>query len=181
MILTPEVGGDDVTAQLLRRRIVMLTGRLDQGLADDVATRLLLLDHQSRDAITIHVSVPDAELDAALGLLATIDLLASDVTAIAGGTVEGAAVAVYCAAAHRLAHPHTQFVLREPVAELRGGAGELQVAAEQHRRQLVTLRDRIAAATGRDRADVDRDMTKGRLLTADEAVAYGIVQELTKR
>jgi ATP-dependent Clp protease protease subunit len=181
MILSAEVASDDVAAQLLRRRIVMLTGRLDGTLADDVATRLLLLDHQSHDGITMHVSVPDAELEASLGLLATVDLLAADITAIAGGTVGGAAVAVYCAAAHRQAHPHTQFVLREPVAELRGDAERLEVAAEQHRRQLETLSTRIAAATGREASDVGDDMAKGRLLTADEAVAYGLVHELTTR
>lgn len=181
MILTPELGHDDVVAQLLRRRIVMLTGRLDWGLADDVAARLLLLDQESQDVITLHVSVSDAELDAALALVATIDLLASEVTAIAGGTVGGAAVAVYAAAARRQAHPHTQFVLREPHAELHGDTERVRIAAEQHQRQLETLRDRIAAATGRDKDDVERDIARGRLLTAAEAVAYGLVQELTRQ
>jgi ATP-dependent Clp protease protease subunit len=179
MILTPEPVHDDIAEQLLRRRIVMLTGPLSHELADDVTARLLLLDQQSSEPITMHVSSADADLDAAVTVVATIDLVHSDVTAIAAGTVEGAAVAVYAAAAHRIAHPHATFVLREPRAELHGDADRLAVAAEQHRRQVDRLCERIAAATGRSSDGIARDMEQGRLLTAEEALGYGLVQELT--
>jgi ATP-dependent Clp protease protease subunit len=179
MILMPEPAGDDVASQLLRRRIVMVTGRLDQAAAEEAVARLVLLDRQSRDPITVHLTVPDADLDPALTLVATIDMIEAPLHAVAAGSVEGAAVAVYAAATERRAHPHTTFLLREPRADLHGDADALETAAEQHRRQLATLHERIATATGKPAADVARDMEHGRLLTADDAVAYGLVHSLT--
>ena len=179
MILRPDLGGDDVGNQLLRRRIVMLTGTLDHDRADAAAAKLLLLNEQDHDAITLHISCPDGELDAALTLVATIDMLGAPVTAVAAGTVEGAAVAVYAAATHRRAHPHTTFVLREPRADLTGDAEQLRIAAEQHHRQIDTLHERIATTAGQPVDAVAHDMEQGRLLTAEQAVAYGLVEELT--
>src|SRR5438067_7828500 len=64
MIVTPldERTYDDVTMQLLERRIILLTGRLDCAAADDAAARLLLLDERGHDPITVHLSCPEADL-----------------------------------------------------------------------------------------------------------------------
>ena len=174
-----EPAGDDVLGQLLARRIIMLTGTIDGRSADDASARLLLLDQQSHDPVTLHLSTPDAELDAALSLLATIDLVAVPIHAVAAGSLGGAAVAVFAATTRRRAHPHATFLLFEPKGDLRGDAEQLTVAAEHHRQQLERLAERIAQTCGRDIEDVAHDLRAGRLLTATQAVDYGLVQELT--
>ena len=174
-----EAARDDVLGQLLARRIVLLTGRLDAAAADDVSARMLLLDHRSHDPVSMHVSCPEAELDATVGLLATIDLVGSPLHAVAAGGVCGPAVAVFAAAAVRRAHPHATFLLYEPKADLQGNAEQLSVAAEHHQHLLDQLVHRIAAACGRDTDDVALDLRAGRLLTAPQALDYGLVHELT--
>jgi ATP-dependent Clp protease, protease subunit len=170
---------DDVLGQLMARRVVLLTGALDASAADDASARLLLLNQRGDEPISVHMSCPDGALDATLSLIATIDLIASPVHAVAAGTVSGAAVGAFAAAAQRRAHPHTTFLLFEPKADLRGGADQLAAAADQHRHQLQTLVDRLAAACGGDGEQVTEDLRSGRLLTAAEAVDYGLVQDLT--
>ena len=174
-----EPAPDDVHGQLLARRVVLLTGELDGPTADAASARLLLLDQRSDKPINLHMSCPDGNLDATLSLIATIDLINADVHAVAAGTVSGAAVGAFAAATQRKSHPHTTFLLFEPKADLRGGADQLTAAAEQHRHQLQTLVDRIAAACGREPADVADDLRSGKLLTANDAVDYGLVQDLT--
>jgi ATP-dependent Clp protease protease subunit len=174
-----EPAPDDVHGQLLARRVVLLTGVLDAATAEGASARLLLLDQRGSDPISLHMSCPDGELDATLSLVATIDLIAADVHAVAAGAVSGAAVGAFAAAAQRRAHPHTTFLLFEPKADLRGGADQLTAAADQHRHQLQTLVDRIALACGRAAEDVAADLRTGRLLTAADAVDYGLVQDLT--
>jgi ATP-dependent Clp protease protease subunit len=174
-----EPAHDDVHGQLLARRVVLLTGVLDAATAEGASARLLLLDQRGSDPISLHMSCPDGELDATLSLVATIDLIAADVHAVAAGAVSGAAVGAFAAAAQRRAHPHTTFLLFEPKADLRGGADQLTAAADQHRHQLQTLVDRIALACGRAAEDVAADLRTGRLLTAADAVDYGLVQDLT--
>jgi ATP-dependent Clp protease protease subunit len=170
---------DDVHSQLLARRVVLLTGVLDGAAAEAASARLLLLDQRGDEPINLHMSCPDGELDPTLALVATIDLIGAEVHAVAAGTVSGAAVGAFAAAGRRRAHPHTTFLLFEPKADLRGGADQLTAAAEQHRHQLQTLIDRIATACGRDPDDVATDLRTGKLLTAADAVAYGLVQDLT--
>jgi ATP-dependent Clp protease protease subunit len=170
---------EDVLGQLMVRRVILLTGTLDAPAADEASARLLLLDQRNATPISLHMSCPDGELDATLSLVATIDLLGAEVHAVAAGTVSGAAIGAFAAAAQRRAHPHTTFLLFEPKADLRGGADQLAAAAEQHRHQLQTLVDRIATACGRDAALVAEDLRAGRLLTAADAVDYGLVHDLT--
>jgi ATP-dependent Clp protease, protease subunit len=184
MILTPlapEPGPDDVTGQLLDRRILLLTGRLDHETAELAAARLLLLDERSHDPVTMHVGCPAGELEAALTVMATLDLVASTVTAVAVGTIGGAAVAVYAAAATRVAHPHVSFLLHDPSIEPSDDIRDLSIAAEQRARELTTLHERIARACGKDIGAVADDRRSGRLLTADEAVSYGLVEAITSR
>ncbi|HET7530655.1 MAG TPA: ATP-dependent Clp protease proteolytic subunit [Mycobacteriales bacterium] len=174
-----EPAPDDVLGQLRARRLVLLTGPLDAAAADDASARLLLLDQRNDEPIQLHMSCPDGQLDATLSLIATIDLIGADVHAVAAGAVSGAAIGAFAAAAQRRAHPHTTFLLFEPKADLRGGADQLAAAADQHRRQLQTLTDRIATVCHRDADAVADDLRAGKLLTAADAVDYGLVQDLT--
>lgn len=171
--------GWDVTRRLLERRIVLLSGRLDHDAATAAAAALMLLDADSGDAIQLHVGCPEAELDPAIMLAGTIDMLRALVHAVAAGTIGGPAVAVYAAAPHRRAHPHALFMLREPEDELTGNADQLAVQSVQQRRRVRIVAERIAAATGQPPERVLDDMRSGRLLTAEQAVDYGLVNELT--
>lgn len=182
MIVTPILDPADPQSRLLRQRIVLLTGPLDQAAADTTTAQLLLLDSESQRPVQLRMSCPDADIGADIGaaqsLIATIDLIGAPVHAIAVGPVCGAAVAVYATAVRREAHPHATFVLREPTTRIAGDAEHLATEAEQHRRQLASIVGRIAATTGRTADSVAADMRTGRFLTADQALGYGLVQAI---
>lgn len=168
----------DVYDRLLEHRIVVVGGRLDDELADRVAAQLLLLG-RSREPVELHLTCPESDLAAALALADAVDLVAAPVHAIARGAVSGPAVAVLCAARRRLAHRNALFVLTVPAAPSgHGTAEQLQGLAEQHRRQTEQLLARLAGVTGHDLSDIEADLESRRLLTADEALDYGLVEEL---
>jgi len=175
MILTTSLAPDPVRSELLRRRIIVATGPLDDAAAEQVSAELVLLDNENQDEITLHLASRDAGIDAALTLIATIDLIAAPVHAIATGSVEGAAVAVFAAADRRTAHPHAAFILRQPKAGFDGDAESLRVAADAHQRDLATICGRIAATTGRAPDEVAEDLRRGRLLTVADAEDYGLI------
>lgn len=172
----PRVQPQDVTDRLLERRILVVGGALDNVLAERTTAQLLLLG-RSRRPIELHLSCPESELGASLALADAIDLTAAPVHAIVRGILRGPAIAVLCAAERRTAHRHALFVLEVPSAAQQA-AGRLENLAEQHRRQVAQLRARLAAATGREESEIAADLESGRLLSAEEAVAYGLVQEL---
>jgi len=168
----------ELADRLLAERGILVGGRLDDALANHVAAQLLLLDAQSNDPIKLHLSAPDADLDAALSVAAAIDLINAPVHVVARGTVRGAAIAVLAAAAQREAHRHTMFVLSAPHFTADGTADELAAVADQHERLAARFRDLIAEATGRPADEVAADLDAGRVLDAEEAQTYGLVTRL---
>ncbi|MFF0267488.1 ATP-dependent Clp protease proteolytic subunit [Kribbella sp. NPDC004536] len=164
--------------RLLAERVVLIGGRLDDGLANHVAAQLLLLDASSNDPIKLHLSSTDSELEAALSVAAAMDLVSSPVEVVARGTVRGPAVAVLAAAAKREAHRHTTFTLSVPPFTANGTADELAALVSQHEREVGRLRDLITQATGRTDDEVAEDLSAGRILSAEEAETYGLITNL---
>lgn len=168
----------DLVDQLLEHRIVIVGGALDDALADRAAGQLLLLGRRSHQPIEMHLTCPGSDLSAALSLADAIDLVSAPVNAVVRGVLTGPAVAVLCAARQRVAHRNALLVLSLPSVSAEGTGQMLAAAAEQHERQVAQLRARVAGVTGRSHEEVAADLEAGRLLTAEEALAYGLVQEL---
>ena len=165
----------ELADRLLAERVILIGGRLDDSLANHIASQLLLLNAQGNDPVKLHLSSTDSELEAALSVAAAIDLISAPVHAIARGTVRGPAIAVLAAAEHREAHHHTTFVLSAPRFTAEGTVNELAALSEAHDQQSARLRDRIAQATGRPADEVTADLETGRVLTAEDARAYGLI------
>lgn len=168
----------DVEDQLLRRRIVMLSGPLDPATAQAAAARLMLADADSPDPVELVVNCPDGDLAAAVMLTETVQLMRARVVATASGTVGGPALGVYAAARHRRAHPHARFAFSEPRATFAGTADRIEAETAMHRDQADFLTGVIAAAAGGDPA---ADARARRTLTAAEARDRGLVHELVTR
>jgi ATP-dependent Clp protease, protease subunit len=170
---------DLVAERLLAERIIHLGGHLNTTLANRGTAQLLLLNRDSGDRpIELHLSCRDSELDAALALAGTVEIVAAPVHAIVHGTLHGPAIAVLCAATERGAHNGAVLVLSLPHATAEGTAGQLAIQAEHHERQVARLRDLVAEATGWDADWVAAELRSGRVLSAEEALHYGLINRL---
>jgi ATP-dependent Clp endopeptidase proteolytic subunit ClpP len=168
--------------QLLARRTVVLDRALDGETAMFVAAQLMTLDAEGTERITLIVNSPGGPLDAAATVLDTIDLVRGpvDTTCLgqAGGT---AAVVVAAGTGRRRVGASAQLQLRLPEVELAGTATRVGDEAAHLRRLHDAIVDRLAAATGQDRCLLARDVDRGRVLPAPDAVAYGLVDEVIDR
>jgi ATP-dependent Clp protease, protease subunit len=138
----------------------------------------MLLDADGQDPVELHLSCPDAELDAAVTLAEVLDLMHVPVRALAKAAVGGPAVAVYAAADRRLAHPRCVFRLGLPRTSFEGTGDQLATAAQRYELTVQGLAERLAEATGRPLPRVQGDLRTGRILTAAQALEYGLVHEL---
>src|SRR3984957_17933447 len=167
-----------VRETMLAKRIVTLRGTLDESLAGQVALELMSLDASGDDRVTLFVDSGAGTLDAAFTVIDVIDLLGVPVQATCIGRAEGPAAGVVAVADHRFAAPHARFRLCEPWSTANGRASDMQNFAEQQRLQLDRFVARIAEATGRPREHVEADIYEGRYLRADEALEYGLIDEI---
>ena len=158
-----------------------VTGEVDDRLAGDVAAQLLALDASGPDPVHLRVDSPGGTLDAAFVVIDTIGQVGVPVQAMCTGRVEGAAVGVYAAADERRASPHARFRLCQPTETAAGTAGDLESWMTHKQQQLDEFHRHLAGATGRPFELVEADTEHGRYLTAEEAVAYGLVHEIAGR
>lgn len=169
---------DWLAERMLDQRIVTLTGKLDEADVNQAAASLALLDASGDEPVQLRLSDVDADLDTALTLLDTLDLMTVPVHASCLGQLTGAAVVLPAVADHRTATRHATIHLREPRTEHSGVAREIAAHAEEHRRRLDSLQERIATACSRSTEAVAADMRDGRVLTADEARGYGLIDHV---
>lgn len=165
-------------ARLFDRRVVVLSGALDQASATRVASELMTLDATGDGEVELRITSGEGDLDAALALMDVIDLLGVPVRADCLGLVGGPAVGVVARCAARRAAPHCRFRLCEPDQQVAGRAAELEtlVAMRQERWQLFC--ERVADAVGRSVGEVRTEMATGRFLDAAQALAWGLVTEV---
>ncbi len=165
--------------KLFERRVVFVTGRLDDAVAARAAAEIMSLAAAGEEPIELHVDSPDGTLEAAFVLIDTLDLLRAPVHAHCRGAAGGPAIGVVAVAGHRSASPHARFRLAQPRVQLSGTPDQLASHARQHRDLLVRFQARLARATGRPVDEIADDMRRGRYLDAGEALDYGLIDMIT--
>jgi ATP-dependent Clp protease protease subunit len=171
----------DLADRLLDQRIVLVSGSLDAATATDASARLMLLDGRGDDPIEFVLSCPDGDLVAATALADTVELVAVEVRALCLGSIGGPAVLPFALATRRLAQPHATLRLANPSHEVQGRASEIAGEAAAHTELVAELHRRLADATGQGFDQVVTDCDRGRVLTARQAKAYGLVDEIVQR
>ena len=165
--------------QLFERRIVLLTGRLDDAAATEAAAALMTLDAVSGEPIALHLDSPDGTLEAAFVLIDTLGLLHATVRAHCRGQIGGPVLGVLAAVHHRSATPHARFRLTQPTTQLSGTPDQIAARTQQYRDLLWRLQARLAHLTGRPAEEIADDMRSGRSLDVQDALAYGLIDEIT--
>jgi len=165
--------------RLFDRRLVMLRGPLTSAVASQTAAALLTLDALGSDPVELHLTATDGELSAAFAVVDAVDAMRAPVRAVVPAQVGGAAVAVLVAAGHRVAHRHARIRLAEPLASAAAGtADQVAAAAGEYLREMDELVVRLAEVTGQPRSRIEDDLSTGRVLTATQALEYGLVDEI---
>ncbi len=161
--------------RLLDQRVVSLAGPLDADAANRAAASLALLDASGDDPVELRLCDVDADLDIALTLVDTLDLMGVPVHATCLGEISGLAIAILAVADRRTAARHATLHLREPRTQWSGHAGDVAIHAEHYQRRLRLLQERVARACRRPVDAVAADMRAGHILTAEEAHGYGLL------
>ena len=174
---------DETARRLFKRRTVMLTGPLDGEAATVVGASLMALDAEGDDPVSLLVNSPGGPVEAGVAVVDVLDLLGVPVEATCIGQAVGtAAVVVACATpGRRRAAPNARLSLRLAEGTLEGPAGRLERAAADLLAVRDRLVDRLVAATGQPRDEVAEATDRGPLLSAEEAVAAGLVDEVAAR
>jgi ATP-dependent Clp protease protease subunit len=165
--------------RMVEQRTILVRGRIDAAVANHVAGVLLVLGRSGPEPVHLHLSAPDGELGAAFTIADAIAVAGVAVHVVVTSEVGGAALAVLAAAHRRTALAHARIRLSEPrVDPLTGTAHEVTAAAGQYLRDLEQLAVRLAEITGKPRSRIEDDLSTGRVLSAREALEYGLIDAI---
>jgi ATP-dependent Clp protease, protease subunit len=176
--LDPDRGLPDPLAErLLKQRVVLVSGVLDDAAATRLSAQLLTLDAEGDGPIRLELQNLKAELPAALMLMGILDVVRAEIQALAGGETGGPALGVLASCPRRLAYPNALFTLSEPKLRFAGTATEVSTHEQQAERMVDSLFYRLAEATGHDAEEIREDARRGRVLTVAEAIGYGLIHD----
>jgi ATP-dependent Clp protease, protease subunit len=178
--LGPEPLSDVVARRLLAQRVVLLHGPLDDFSVTRVAAELMTLDAEGDDPVTLRVDCGEAALAPALTLMDVVELMGVPVRALCLGQVASGALGVVAVCAHRSALPSTRFSFSEPATSLQAHVRNVAQWAELRAAERQRFCARLAAATGQTPDTVESDVERGRFMGAEEALEYGILDEVSR-
>jgi ATP-dependent Clp protease protease subunit len=171
----------DPLEQLLRRRVVPLSGEITAELANDVMARLLYLDDDSGEPVELRINSPGGEVLAGLAILDTMNQVAYPVQTTCAGMAASMASVLLAGGEPglRRATTNARVLIHQPWAgQFQGKAADIERAA----REALRLRERIdqilAEATGQTVETIHRDTDRDTWLSATEAREYGLVDEV---
>ncbi len=177
----------DPYAKLFEDRIIFLGVQVDDASADDVMAPLLVLESMDPDRdIVMYINSPGGSFTAMTAIYDTMQYVSPQIQTVCLGQAASAAAVLLAGGApgKRLALPNARVLIHQPATgESSGGqASDIEIQAAEIMRMRSWLEDTLAKHTNRDRDQINRDIERDKILGAQEALEYGLIdQVLTSR
>jgi ATP-dependent Clp protease protease subunit len=171
----------DIYSRLLKERIIFLGTPIDDGVANVVMAQLLHLESEDPDRdINMYINSPGGSFTALTAIYDTMRFVKPEIQTICMGQAASAAAVILAAGTpgKRLALEHARVLIHQPSGGGEGQASDIEGQAREILRMRDLLEEMLARDTGRDPAQIRKDLERDKILTAREAVEYGIIDEV---
>jgi len=174
----------DIYSRLLKDRIVMLTGPVEDNMANSIIAQLLFLDAQdpTKD-IYLYVNTPGGSVSAGLAIVDTMNFIKADVQTIVMGTAAsmGTIIASSGAKGKRFMLPNAEYMIHQPMGGAQGQASDIEITAREIMKMKKELYTIISEHAHTDFDKVWADSDRDYWMTAVEAKEYGMIDEVLSR
>lgn len=169
-----------VMEKLLKSRTIVISGEINQSLAEKVVTQLLILEEMGNDPIKIFINSQGGHVEAGDTIHDMIKFITPKVIMIGTGWVASAGITIYLAAdkENRYSLPNTRYMIHQPLGGFNGPATDIGIEAEEILRVRKRINKIISEATGQPLERVEKDTDRNYWLSSDDAVTYGIVNKI---
>jgi len=174
----------DIYSLLLRERIIMLGMPINDQVANVVIAQLLYLEREDPDKdISLYIHCPGGIISAGLAIYDTMQLIRPDVSTICVGLAASMGTLLLCAGAEgkRYTLPNSTIHMHQAVGGAQGQAADIEIAAREIMRMQELIRGIIAKHTGQPMEKIVHDTDRDFYITAEQAVEYGIVDEVLSK
>lgn len=170
----------DIYSRLLKDRIIILCGEIDDINSNTIVAQLLYLDSINNNDISIYINSPGGSVTAGMAIYDTMNFIKSDVSTICVGMAAsmGAFLLSSGTKGKRYCLPNSEVMIHQPLGGAQGQATEIKIAAERILKLKDKLNRMLSKNTGKDLKSVEKDTERDYFLTAEEALEYGLIDKI---
>ena len=173
----------DIFSRLLKYRIIMLDGAIDERVSSVLTAQLLFLESQNaKKDITLYINSPGGLVTAGMAIYDTMQYISSDIQTVVVGQAcsMGSLLASAGTKGKRLMLPHSRHMIHQPLGGASGQASDVEIRANELLRWKKQLTEIYVNNTGKTFEILTADMERDKFMTPDEAVAYGLADRIVK-
>ncbi len=171
----------DIYSRLLKERIIFLGEEVNDTTASLIVAQLLFLEADDPDKdIHLYINSPGGSITAGMAIYDTMQHIKPDVSTICVGMAAsmGAFLLAGGQKGKRFALPHSEVMIHQPLGGYQGQATDIKIHADRIIQMKKTLNEILAQNTGKDLEVVEKDTERDNFLSAEQAVAYGLIDEV---
>lgn len=185
VIIDKEISGErsyDIFSRLLKERIILLSGEINDSLANVVIAQILYLDSINHEDISIYINSPGGSITSGMAIYDTMNFVKSDVSTICLGMAAsmGAFLLSSGAKGKRFSLPNSEIMIHQPLGGAEGQATEIKIAAERILKSRDKLNKILAKNTNQDLEKIENDTERDNFMDTEEALEYGIIDKIIK-
>ena len=171
----------DIFSRLLKERIIMLSGEVNDASAQLIVAQLLFLDSEDPDKdISLYINSPGGSVTAGMAIYDTMQLINADVSTICVGMAAsmGAFLLSCGAKGKRYALPNSEIMIHQPLGGFQGQVTDIEIHANRMLKVKEVINKTLSENTGKPLEVIQRDTERDNFMGAEEAKAYGLVDEI---
>lgn len=173
----------DIYSRLLKDRIIIISGEIDDASSNTVVAELLYLDSINHNDINIYINSPGGSVTAGMAIYDTMNFIESDVSTICVGMAAsmGAFLLSSGKKGKRYALENSEIMIHQPLGGVQGQATEIKIAAERILKLKEKLNIILSKNTGKPLNQVEQDTERDYYLSSKEALDYGIIDKILEK
>ena len=172
----------DIFSRLLKERNIFVTGPVEDGMATLIVAQLLFLEAENpKKEIAMYINSPGGVVTSGLAIYDTMQYIKPQIQTVCLGQAASAAAVLLAAGSEgkRLALPNARILIHQPAMEgMQGQASDIEIVANELDRMRTWLEETLAAHTGQSVDKVHADLERDKILTAQAALEYGLVDQV---
>ena len=170
----------DIYSRLLKDRIIILNGEIDDNTSNSIVAQLLYLDSLNNEDISIYINSPGGSITSGMAIYDTMNYIKSDVSTICIGiSASMAAFILACGTrGKRYILPNSEVMIHQPLGGAQGQATDIEIQAQEILRIKKSLNEILASNTGQDIAKIEKDTDRDYIMTPEEALTYGMIDKV---
>lgn len=171
----------DIYSRLLKDRIILLSGEVNDHVASVICAQLLFLESEDPEKeIYMYINSPGGVVTAGMAIYDTMQYISAPVATLCMGQAASMGAFLLCAGekGHRYSLPHSRILIHQPLGGAQGQATDIGIQAKEILRLKESLNTIMAENTGKSLEEIEKDTDRDYFMSAEEALKYGLIDKV---